>query len=491
MPLWASYFAVKAYWDWRGSIRMTFLWNAALFAAIMLPEPKEKAARWAWRAGLSLAAFLIFWRDSYLPSLSTSLKFAGAPGRADLGFTVRFLAGALSPGPILVSGLLMACCYWAWKKGLRLGPLCLIVLTGVFIRGLREPKGEHERGLLHFYETERHRVVKLPPLGRQPFDVVFLHVCSLSWDDLDAIGALDHPLLRPYDHIFTDFNSASSYSTPAALRLSRALCGQAPNDELYQRWPEGCDLWSALRASGFKTYAAMNHQGLSRDMLKQLQDLAGLDPVVELAGLPVKALNFDSAPLFSDDQVLGRWLELRAASTAPAVLYYNTISLHGGVHGAGADGWETFDRTKAYRAALDRFASDLERFYARLAASRRRAVVFFVPEHGMAYRGSPMQANELRDLPLPPITRVPVGVKFFGPQPSGRAQARHDEPISYLALAQLLASFLDKPPFDPVATDLPPLPLTDFVSENAGATVLRDDGRYFLRAKDDAWRILP
>jgi hypothetical protein len=53
-----------------------------------------------------------------------------------------------------------------------------------------------------------------------------INICSLSWADVDAAGLMSHPLWSHFDIQFKDFNSATSYSGPAAIRLLRASCGQ-------------------------------------------------------------------------------------------------------------------------------------------------------------------------------------------------------------------------------------------------------------------------
>lgn len=487
MGLWAAYFLVKGYWDWRGSLRMGFWLNALLLAALVAPKPKSPALRRAWEAVLVLCGFLVFWRDSYLPPLMTALNFAGAKDGATLGFTARFFAGAINVPALLFSAALIGACVWAKRRGLRLGAVAGLVVCVVLVRELREPSGTQDQTLFHFLEAERGRVVKLPKAPAQPFDVVFLHICSLSWDDLDAIGDKDHALIKPLDLVYTGFNSVTGYSGPAALRLSRSLCGQSAHEDLYAPWPEECNLWTALRKSGYTLGVALNHQGLSRDFLLQLRKIAGLTEDVDFTDLEPRLRNFDEAPIYSDRELLLRWAAAREKTAGPTALYYNTVALHGGVHPPGDPGWWASDPVKAYRSQADHLAADLAEFYKALAASKRRTVVFLLPEHGMALRGSPLQARELRDIPLPPITRVPFGVKLVGGKAA--AQARREEPVSYLAAAQLLASYLEKPPFDGSADR--EAPKTEFVAENEGGVIVTEGKGFYYKAKGGAWRLLP
>ncbi len=52
---------------------------------------------------------------------------------------------------------------------------------------------------------------------------------------------MDHPLWKHFDIVFKNFNSATSYSGPAAVRLLRASCGQLSHTNLYQ--PSGADCY--------------------------------------------------------------------------------------------------------------------------------------------------------------------------------------------------------------------------------------------------------
>ena len=55
----------------------------------------------------------------------------------------------------------------------------------------------------------------------QPFDVVVLNICSLATVDLNAIGVEPRNLFADFDILFSQFNSATSYSGPAAIFLSK------------------------------------------------------------------------------------------------------------------------------------------------------------------------------------------------------------------------------------------------------------------------------
>ena len=139
----------------------------------------------------------------------------------------------------------------------------------------------------------------------------------------------------------------------------------------------------------------------------------------------------------------------------------------------------------------------MTRFFGLLTSSGRNVVVIFVPEHGMALRGTSIQAPGLRDIPLPQITTIPVGVKVIGPgySHSPADQKSLSRPMSYLALSYLIQSFLERNPFG--STPFSPkdmiedLPETDFVSENQGIRIIKKGSDYFLYGKEKKWIALP
>lgn len=500
--LWAYYFALKLALHFRGTLRVHFLPNLVLLALVVpwLPkrEPLPRARRVPRAAAAAVLGLALLWYDSYLPPFWYSLKFAwNNPGVLRSGFLNRFLAGfAASPELIAVALAALALFLYAGCRRLPAAPFALAALLLVPFSSLREPRAAVAAAAREFYDAESRRVVALPRPAGRPFDVILIQICSLSWDDLAAAGAPKPRLLDGAAYVFTDFNSATSYSAPAGLRLLRAPCGQAAHSALYDPWPKDCGLLDQLRAKGFKTYAALGYDADYLEMGPDLERLAGLDAPVPVDGLTPRLLNFDGRPIYGSGDVLERWWRLREKSGAPrAALFFNTLELHDGAH-EEKKGWWKDPPLPLYVKTLERLGADVDALAGEIAASGRSAVVLIVPEHGRAIRGASEQAAGLRDIPLPKITRVPAAVRFVGPAfaraPRGRSSAR---PVSYLALAQLLADVLRDPG---VAADgarldraVAALPETPFMSETSEWKVFRFQGAYYVYGKDKTWRPLP
>ncbi|MGQ7156325.1 cellulose biosynthesis protein BcsG, partial [Escherichia coli] len=100
--------------------------------------------------------------------------------------------------------------------------------------------------LNNFYNAEAKRKSTFPsslPADAQPFELLVINICSLSWSDIEAAGLMSHPLWSHFDIEFKNFNSATSYSGPAAIRLLRASCGQTSHTNLYQPANNDCYLF--------------------------------------------------------------------------------------------------------------------------------------------------------------------------------------------------------------------------------------------------------
>jgi cellulose synthase operon protein YhjU len=344
-----------------------------------------------------------------------------------------------------------------------------------------------------FYRREAARIVSFSPAEStdDPFDIIFLQICSLSWDDLNFYNEQNNPLFRHFDIVFTNFYTASSYSGPAAIRLLRGSCGQPKHSRLYDPSPPKCQTINELEQIGFKPQLAMNHDGQYGGFIENVSNLGELKvPPFDISAVPAYLQSFDGSSVRDDYSVLTKWWEERVKKPAKrVVLFYNTISLHDGNRYSGnrsANSMETYHQRQA------RLLSDIDRFFSDLQASGRRAVVVFIPEHGASIRGDKMQVAGMREIPSPRISNVPVGIKLIGIAENPMEKPLIvPAPISYLAVSQLLSDFIRATPFGKNSPSLEKfvsnLPSTDFVAENEDVVVMGYDKRYFIHTKDAEW----
>lgn len=324
-----------------------------------------------------------------------------------------------------------------------------------------------------------------------PFDIIFVQICSLSWDDLDIKKERNNALFKRFNIVFTNFNSAATYSGPAAIRLLRGSCGQQKHVNLYTPFSPQCLTFNNLRQIGFDTQLAMNHDGRFGGLLNDIRERGGMNaPLFDTRDSAPYLKSFDGSPIHNDFAVLSEWWKKRLqAPTARVALFYNGVSLHDG--NRYADG-RVGNSLETYHSRLTRLLGDVDRFISEIQASGRRAIVVFVPEHGAALRGDKMQIAGMREIPSPRISIVPVGIKLIGlPENPEMKPLVVSKPTSYAAISQLLAEFIRATPFGGSAQDIEKyvrdLPTTEFVAENDDVVVMRRGKQFFIRSRDAPW----
>lgn len=506
---WNFYFLAKFFLFWKEVIGFHPLENLAFAAFLLFPveSPRWRKARQVTSVPLAIA---LLYYDSWLPSIGRALSQASLLSRFDAGYLLE-LAGRFVNIPLLAMLVVAWMAYRLIAPWVRLGLLVVggMAAMAVFHQAPGQAaaqagqlpeqaasaggKADFDGMLNDFHAKEKTRSVSFtaPPADAVPFDIIFIHVCSLSWDDVRAMGLDQHPLWKRFDFLFTNFNSAASYSGPAAIRIQRATCGQSSNAGLYEPAADQCYLMRSLERSGFEANLAMNHDGHFDDFLQTVQAQHLNVPPMPLDGVPVAQHAFDGAPIYDDLSVLSRWLERRQKSDASRVaLYYNTISLHDGNRLDGASA--SPDSIETYKTRLTTLLDGIGKFMAEIERSGRRAVVAVVPEHGAAVQGDKMQIPGLREIPSPRITLVPVGIKVIGE--GGQRQGdtlKIDMETSYLAVSRIVARMMETSPFSSggynPADYVDGLPTTPFVSQNDSAVVLRHSGRYYWRQEGEAW----
>lgn len=518
MGLWNVYFIGKLYLYLTKHISFHLILNLLFAIALCVPLTR-RWARILRQIAAVPAGIALFYYDSHLPPFARVMAQLGGISQFDPAYLLELAQRFISMDMLLgVVALLVA--YWMVNHWLRVttftlfsvvaAPLlvtlsvCQPDLGGMVasrslaasapvagqaatLTGASNP----EEWFKGFLKTEATRTVAFPAAAERKgpaFDVIFLHICSLSWDDMTAAKVANEPFFGKFDVVFRRFSSAASYSGPAAIRVLRASCGQPSHQALYSAVPPNCYIMHDLQEAGFTPQVVMNHDGHFDNFAKYVQENAGgVSPTV-FGGVPVQMHAFDDSPLLDDGKLLSTWYTARTASNAPAVaLYYNTISMHDGNHLPN----NSAPSLQTYPTRLRKLLDDVDRFTEQIAQSGHRAVVVFIPEHGAALQGDDDQVAGLREIPTYRITRVPVGVKFIGgglKKVSGPVYV--DKPTSYLALAQLLSDSTRQNPFSgavDVAEWVAQLPTTEHVAENEGSIVMHQANADFLRTGDGVW----
>lgn len=515
------YFLLKVGLHFAGYTGFDWPLNLALWLAAAAPVPRIGWQR-ARGALVWASALALMYSESYLPSATRLLSQA----QALAGFSAQYW---LELGSRLVSmqgiavGLAGLALYALLARRLRFATFALVGILSVplaaavherrtsegLVAGAAgasvptastagSPAETPDALLRKFYADERGRRVELAAEGTltaPPFDIILLHVCSLSWDDMDFVGQRDHPFLQRFDVLFTNFNTAASYSGPSSLRVLHGLCGQTPHDTLYTGIDPQCYVFPALEKLGYRTAALLNHDGVYEEFAPSLERFGGLGgKLQQVPGAPVHMQNFDGSPIFNDRALLSQWWRSRGtpADAAPVALYYNTISLHDGNRVPGMASRSSLD---TYKPRLLQLLADFDRFIAELEAAGRPVVVMLVPEHGASLRGDKFQIAGMREIPGPRITLVPAAVKLVGMRPRTDSTAEPvlvNQPTSYMGLFALLGDLIRDNPFSgtgrPLKERVRTPEVTPYVSENADVVVIRDAaGRFVMKSGRGDW----
>jgi cellulose synthase operon protein YhjU len=464
----------------------------------------------------------LFYQDTWLPPFSRLLDQPGV-----LNFTGDYLldlAGRFIDPNLCGALLLLVVAYFFVHQWLRLTTLTLAGfawLGGAGLMAMHAPVPQStaqapvsagtpivsaepdsptlDAYLQNFYNTEAGRQVTFQPSqsAAQPFDLLLINICSMAWDDLDAVGLHDNSLLQQMDVVFENFNSATSYSGPAAIRLLRASCGQQSHSKLYDVAPEQCLLMDDLRKLGFSSEVMLNHTGQFEGFIDEVRAQGSLPgPQVNITNLPRTLVAFDGSSIWRDREVLDKWWQHREGQNDSRVaLFYNTTTLHDGNRALTLDGGT---KSADYKVRAQTLIDDLGAFLKALEKSGRRVAVVIVPEHGAALHGDRMQISGMREIPSPSITHVPVGIKLVGMGRNPRSEPiLVKEPSSYLALSEIISRLYTAPAqgeglgpdWQALLTNLPQTPA---VSENAGTVVLDYAGKPYVRIKENgAWLPYP
>ncbi|SUP92459.1 membrane protein [Vibrio owensii] len=517
---WNIYFIAKVALFLQGIIDFHPLENFALLLFILLPVPVRALNVLRHVIAVIIAAWLLHY-DSFLPPLERLWAQAGQLMQFEFSYLVELMGRFISVQALL--GLFALCAaYFILSKFLRVS--VFVVIAMIYVSIPKTPQGSvtvettqpapptttevaettqtqvteiNDESLnsmtADFFAKEASRRVSFSPDSSQdaPFDLLFLSICSVAWDDIEIAGMADHPLFKEFDVMFDNFSAATSYSGPAVVRLLRASCGQQEHSKLFEPAPKQCYLFDNLKDLGFKENLLMNHNGVFDSFLELIKKDGDLKTnLMSQEGFKPYQKSFDGSSIFRDKQVLDDWWQQRIKSDDEKVVaLYNTISLHDGNRIINANSTTSM---VSYKKRLKNLLDDLYSFFQELKASKRNIVVALVPEHGAGMRGDRMQISGMREIPAPTIVHTPVGIKVFGEGIQRQGDTKHVKaPSSYLALSQLVSNILEqniyeKKSFSPdeLAGNLPE---TQVVAQNSGSTVIEVNGKYYVSLDGSSW----
>ena len=513
MGSWNLYFLLKLFLYAKGVLAPLWSVNLLFIAVLAYPIDRRWIRALRMLVALALAIPLLYYESNLPPFARAIQQFDSLKG-----FTPVYMAELLQrfvPTTMLLAGLAAVLVYYVLNRWVRISALILIVFLAIPLWSMIHLPLIHNSGtvvsstddgaqasllkssnyeaiLTQFRQSESQRLVTFDHVDPQTdaqFDIIILQICSLSWDDLDAAKAKNHPLLNHFDYLFSNFSSAASYSGPAAIRLLRADCGQNAHKDLYTPAPQSCGIYPALAQAGYTPQILLNHDGRFDDFVGDVTRNIGIPGLKPFPNETAKVgmQSFDGSPVRDDYSALSQWWQARTAIKGPVALYYNSISMHDGNHLLNSN----LSSIESYPQRVNTLMTEIDQFANLIGASGHRAVLVFIPEHGAALRGEPGQIAGLRDIPTPHIINVPVGVKLVGFSSTHPPMQVINTPSSYLALAQMLANMVANSPFKPVSPPLTQyavdLPHTEMIGENEDTITLHTPSGYMVRTSAGDW----
>lgn len=531
LGLWNVYFICKFFLTELGYLRLELLANIALFCFLLLPA-RGKAARFIKQLVAIGCGIALLWSESWLPGPQSIMANASGITGFSVNYVLQLIWDFIN-WRMVFAGCAIILIYYAARDFIRVTAvtgcwLLVLVVSPFFGTATHQQSNlvpqapaagtvagnpadaaaalaaaktasqgevsseEIDKWYQTFIAYEKDRVAKLPESINPkdtPFDIVILNICSLSTDDLIASNLINNRTFNQFNIRFDHFNSATSYSGPAALRLLNGACGQPSHDALYETRRPECEIMNRLDALGFKQHLFLDHSGVYDNYLNTMRTQAGLTAPFERRRYPIKYVSFNDEEIADTVSVFRHWQSVINKEKAPrSVSLFNFIALHDGNRQPNKSRWEEFEpRARAFINALDVFIADIQK-------SKRKVMLVIIPEHGAAVRGDRIQTPRLRDIPSRRITQVPVMVKFFGLNKLPKTPVHVTSDTSYLALTTLIGRVIETNYFSkpegavPLAELVNDLPTTHMVSENAQAMVLEYKGKDYLKMSKGTWR---
>ena len=514
----SAYFLFKFFLFYKGYINFDILNNVLLLALGFVSFRRSWQKR-IYYITVCVLAIIVLYKDSYLSNM-TLFNFNQASVLENLVNFEQLITDFINFKLIALLIVLFIACYFLFDI-LNYAPVLIIGIaliayvnlnsmyvtpqeqTNVQVAVANSPDIPPQVGkvtpsniqsyLDTFFEHEKSRIVTMPeslPVNYQPFDIVILNICSMATDDVVVSDLMTHSVFIKFDFAFDDFNSVSSYSTPASMRLLRANCGQQTEKQMYQERRAECELLTSLEGLGFNSQVYFDHDGVYGDYLKSLNELAGLDThLYDLKKLKAAYQSFDGTPIYSDRQLFSQYVNARNLQDSQNVVtFMNVLSLHDGNRIVGQS------RSEPYKPRLKVMLNDIEDFIDNLEKAKRDTLFIMIPEHGAAIRGDKMQISRLREIPTDTITKVPVMIKFISSDGNKESKVTHIKGFySYICLSEIIKRSIENNVFSKTDSLCTPsdifvdLPQTAFIGESTNAFFLNFKQKDFYKLKGDTF----
>lgn len=517
---WNLYFLIKFALFYYGVINFDVLNNTAFAAFLVVHFTNTRVEKLKHVIAVIIAIALLY-KDSWLPPISRLMKQAGNVQDFSLAYFIE-LASRVINIDMLLGLFIVIVFFWYSSQWIRYTTITVASLIFIgwnthvvkqnevvgFAKNtnvgtvtnaptpapvVTDVQESPDQKLSDFYQQQSLLTSHFPAQNNgELFDVIILNICSMAVDDLKTIGVSVKDMYKGFDVVFSDFNSATSYSGPAAVRLLRASCGQTSQTALFADAPEQCYLFKNLEKLGYQSNVVMNHDGHFDDFKGLIKRYGGVSETpFNIDSTAIAQYGFDNKAIHSDGAVLNSWLEKEGENCEPCAMYYNTTSLHDGNQLANRGRMGSLE---SYPIRHKTLFSDINGFIKNLEKRGRNVMLLIVPEHGAGLKGDKVQFAGLREIPSPAIVSVPVAIKFIGPNVQENTQIEINQSTSFFALSEIISKTLKTNVFggkSSIPSVLENLPVAPKVAENSDTIMMYLNQSPYIQLDGGAWSAYP
>ncbi|RUO50608.1 cellulose biosynthesis protein BcsG [Pseudidiomarina aquimaris] len=506
LSAWAFYFIAKVILAFRGYLEIGLWENLAMMMLLTLPM-RTTALKWLRQIVAIPVGLGLLYHESSLPPFSSIIDQWSSITGFSFAYMWELLTRSIQVEFIIV--LLIAWIGFVYLQNIV--RMTVIAFIAVIAAGVAQQPAETplqavpttldlttidtpdaiqfnspSEKLEAFYDEQQK--FKLTPSRESTadFDILLINICSMSWQDLATAGLQDHPVIKDAHLMFENYNSATSYSGPSALRLLRANCGHQPHQQLFTNTPQ-CMVSQQLEKLGYRPEVLLNHTGEYDDFSGLLQQFAGMPAPQFNTSAPISMTGFDGSLIKSDSAILQNWLASSTNSDS-RFTFYNTLSLHDGNRVPGFNG----NSLDSYAMRTATLLDEIYQLQMAIKASGRRVLLIIAPEHGANLKGDALQLPGLREIPTPPITHVPVLISLFGEGfEAPQEQLVVERNTGPTAITSAIFEINAQQPFSNPSFSLTKvaeqLPSTEWVAENKDIKVIDYKNNFWLKIKERNW----
>jgi cellulose synthase operon protein YhjU len=328
MGLWNLYFLAKIYLFHTGQMQPIWLLN--LVFALLLVIPLESRILRVLRQIAIGAGAALAWRESTLPPFARCSQVSNITFTPDTWWSYSSASCRWR--------WWWPWCWWSWSllinRWIRTTTFVLLALIAMPIwygTGITLPAGEGSASQRNptdrradINATNNYDAILAAFRQRKPappspftatpdaqFDIIVLHICSLSWDDLDAAKP-QSPLLSRFD-LFKNFSSPpATAARPPSACCARHAASSRTRTCTTPRPPTTCSpIWPRPASRRI----LMNHDGRFDNFRNYVETEIGIQGVKmeSTDGVPVAMRAFDDSPILDDFNTFDHWYKQHLA----------------------------------------------------------------------------------------------------------------------------------------------------------------------------------